>query len=138
MFQGESARRIRDAKGITLRDLSLLTGLSIGHMSDCERHIKPNMPVETAQRWAKGLGVSLETIWNLDGPPDSGLVDLLADNALVQEIIHRLPSAILAWVSTEALLTEVSRRLTSGRRVDAGAIAAVRVIRKPRTRKETP
>lgn len=54
---GSEMRQVRKARGMTLRDLSAETGISVSHLSAVERGAT-NPSVESVQRVAKALGIS--------------------------------------------------------------------------------
>ena len=59
----ECLRNMRLAKGLTLKELSELSGVSLSFLSDIE-HERADPSLETLNKIAKGLGASLMfTFW---------------------------------------------------------------------------
>ena len=54
--------RTRAEKGLTLRDLSMLSGVSINAIGDLERRRRPNQHLKTIYRVAQALGLSFEDV----------------------------------------------------------------------------
>jgi transcriptional regulator with XRE-family HTH domain len=51
-------RAMREAKGISLRDLAARTGMTRGHLE--RRELQKNATLQTLQRYAQGLDCDLE------------------------------------------------------------------------------
>ena len=67
---GEELRQLRQAKEMTLRDLSKASGRSLGYLSQIERNtVRPSL--DTLQQLAKALGVDVNWFF----PAESGLDD---------------------------------------------------------------
>jgi len=68
---GESLRKARTAQGLTLRDLSTTSDVSIAYLSDLERGVLGNPTLDTLRAIAKALNVSLNSLLDVDENPRS-------------------------------------------------------------------
>ncbi|MBX3084632.1 MAG: helix-turn-helix transcriptional regulator [Anaerolineae bacterium] len=89
----DRARELRNMRGLTLKDLSTATGLSISYLSDIERG-RTIPTLSTLETLAKAFGISITDYLTgvdfageqtLDGLP-AGLKDLVEDKDFEQEI----------------------------------------------------
>lgn len=55
-------KKFRKARGVTLKELSEITGISIGYLNDVE-NLKHNISLEMAYRIAEAFSVSVYDIW---------------------------------------------------------------------------
>ena len=60
MDMGQRIKRLRDRKGLSLRQLSALASVERGLLSRIERGQRPQVSVPVAMRLARALGVSLD------------------------------------------------------------------------------
>jgi transcriptional regulator with XRE-family HTH domain len=60
MDLGQRLKRVRERKGLSLRQLSELSGVERGLISKLERGQRPQVSVPVAMRLAKALGVTLD------------------------------------------------------------------------------
>ena len=71
---GANIKQLRTSKGMTLKDLSAATNLSIGYLSQLERGLN-SVAVDSLVKIAGSLGVTLQYFISLvDTPQDDGLV----------------------------------------------------------------
>ena len=71
---GATIKQLRTSKGMTLKDLSELTGLSIGYLSQLERGLN-SVAVDSLAKIAEALSVTLHYfISQIDGKKDDGIV----------------------------------------------------------------
>ena len=57
---GQRIKKMRDRKGLSLRQLSELSGVERGLISKLERGQRPQVSLQVAMRIAKALGVTLD------------------------------------------------------------------------------
>jgi len=60
MDMGQRIKRLRDRKGLSLRQLSELSGVERGLLSRIEHGQRPQVSVQVAMRIARALGVTLD------------------------------------------------------------------------------
>jgi transcriptional regulator with XRE-family HTH domain len=73
MMIGDRVRRLREAKGWSLRDLSKLTGVSAPMLSQVER-AETSPTLQVAAKIASGLDMSLSQLLRLDEQPHVSVV----------------------------------------------------------------
>ncbi len=56
-------KKIRAAKNITLKDLSNMTGISIGYLCHLEKGTRKNPSMHVMEKIAKELGESVSTVF---------------------------------------------------------------------------
>jgi len=123
---GERLRRWRTERGVTLRDVSEASGISIAYLSDLERGKLANPTLDTLTALARALGVSLNELLGLDSEPATE---------------PPLPEPLAEFRSSpqfrEAVASEANRWRMTPQEVERGwldSLAAVRVGRRaPRT-----
>jgi transcriptional regulator with XRE-family HTH domain len=123
---GDRLRRWRSGRGVTLRDVSEASGISIAYLSDLERGKLANPTLDTLTALAAALRVSLNELLGIE-----------TDQALEP----RLPSALEEFRSSaafhEAVTSEAARWKMSPEEVERGwldSLAAIRIGRRaPRT-----
>lgn len=62
MYQNRM-KQIRKEKGITLTDISTITGISVGYLSHLERGSRKNPSLEKMDKIAKVLGKSVSDVF---------------------------------------------------------------------------
>jgi len=79
MDMGQRIKRLRDRKGLSLRQLSELCGVERGLLSRIERGQRPHVSVPVAMRIAKALGVTLDYLAGMyEEEEDAELTELAA------------------------------------------------------------
>lgn len=79
MDMGQRIKRLRDRKGLSLRQLSELCGVERGLLSRIERGQRPHVSVPVAMRIAKALGVTLDYLAGMyEEDEDAELTELAA------------------------------------------------------------
>ena len=123
---GDRLRRWRSGRGVTLRDVSEASGISIAYLSDLERGKLANPTLDTLTALAAALRVSLNDLLGIE-----------TDKALEP----RLPSALEEFRSSaafhDAVASEAARWKMGREEVERGwldSLAAIRIGRRaPRT-----
>lgn len=123
---GERLRRWRSDRGVTLRDVSESSGISIAYLSDLERGKLANPTLDTLTALAAALGVSLNELLGVEEEPAGS---------------PPLPSALeefrLSPVFREVVDTEAARWRMEAKDVERGwidSLSGVRIGRRaPRT-----
>ena len=123
---GDRLRRWRNGRGVTLKEVSEASGISIAYLSDLERGKLANPTLDTLTALAAALGVSLNELLGIE-----------TDQALEP----RLPSALEEFRSSvafrDAVASEATRWKMSTEEVERGwieSLAAIRIGRRaPRT-----
>lgn len=81
---GERLKRLREAKGLSVRQLSRVAGVPHETISRLENNLQRNPSLPVAMRLAKALGVSLDYLVGMDELyRDSGMGDILLEPASV-------------------------------------------------------
>lgn len=84
-FRGERLKRLREAKHLSMTDLSDITGVSQSVISDLENGKKKTPRKATVERLCKGLGIAEEYFY-LDG------------SRLPTEVLPDLPANVKTWL----------------------------------------
>lgn len=66
---GDRLRRARTDRGLTLRDVSVASGISIAYLSDLERGVLVNPTLDKLRQLAQALDVSLNELLGVDDQP---------------------------------------------------------------------
>lgn len=70
MTLGERMRELREAQGLSTRQVALLAEVGSGHVSNLERSARPHPSVWVVARIARALGTTLdELVEDVDWPP---------------------------------------------------------------------
>ena len=69
---GQRIKRLRARKGVSLRQLSELSGVERGLLSKLERGQRPQVSLQVAMRIAKALGVTLDYLAGMYEDDDQG------------------------------------------------------------------
>lgn len=123
---GDRLRRWRSGRGVTLREVSEASGVSIAYLSDLERGKLANPTLDTLTALASALGVPLNELLGIETDQTTEL---------------RLPAALEEFSSSPAfhsvIRSEAARWKMSPEEVERGwleSLAAIRIGRRaPRT-----
>ena len=90
-MNGNKIKEIREAKGIGLNETARRAGISGSYLSNIERNIKGNPSMETLQRIADALGVSVADFFDNDNSEnkdeDENLPDLEDEDTAEMKIL---------------------------------------------------
>lgn len=115
---GDRLRRWRSDRGVTLRDVSEASGISIAYLSDLERGKLANPTLDTLTALAGALGVSLNELLGIEGG---------------QTAEPRLPPALEEFRSTstfqEVIASESARWKMPPEEVERGWLESLSGIR---------
>ncbi|HLX89898.1 MAG TPA: helix-turn-helix transcriptional regulator [Acidimicrobiales bacterium] len=115
---GDRLRRWRSDRGVTLRDVSEVSGISIAYLSDLERGKLANPTLDTLTALAAALGVSLNELLGIEAE---------------QPGEPRLPAALQEFRSSiafrDAVTNEAARWKMSPEEVERGWIESLSAIR---------
>lgn len=74
---GENLKRLRTDKNLTLTDLSKIAGLGLSTLSQIESGARTNLRSESLKKVAKALGVTVDSLFSLNGQQEYEVSDLL-------------------------------------------------------------
>ncbi len=79
MTIGERLKQLRELKGLSQNGLAKRAGISQPVISDLERDVRQDMTLDTAQRLAKALGVTLDMLaGESEGESEAAALDLVS------------------------------------------------------------